>query len=83
MACLPSSEYINEIIQMLIDRKESRESISAWAISIIDDDFVRVTNKTAWEIIQNLGAVDLMVSDDEYFYDLEDFKIWQEELFNG
>lgn len=83
MKHLPSLKIIDEKIQMLINGIESRESISAWAISIIDDDSVKISNKLAWKIIQNLGAADLMAGDNSYLYTVEDFKAWQKELFKN
>ena len=80
MNYLPSSKIINEKIQMLINGEESRESISAWAVSIIDDDSIKISNKLAWKIIQNLGAADLVAGDNSYLYTVEDFKAWQKEL---
>lgn len=80
MNYLPSLKIIDEKIQMLINGTESRESISVWAVSIIDNDSIKISNKTAWKIIQNLGAADLMIGDDSYLYTVEDFKAWQKEL---
>ena len=80
MDYLPSLKIIDEKIQMLINGTESRELISAWAVSIINNDSIKISNKTAWKIIQNLGAADLMIGDDSYLYTIEDFKAWQKEL---
>ena len=51
MNYLPSLKIIDEKIQMLINGTESRESISVWAVSIIDNDSIKISNKTAWKII--------------------------------
>jgi len=66
---------LDEKIQMLINGTESRESISVWAVSIIDNDSIKISNKTAWKIIQNLGSADLMTKDDSYLIVKEPKKI--------
>ncbi len=80
MNSLPSSEIIELKIQSLIDNTCSRTAIAEWAVTIINDDSVKIDNTTIWEIIKNLGAVDLTLDGDNFLYEVEDFQEWQKEL---
>ncbi|MBD1378583.1 hypothetical protein ID864_23540 [Erwinia aphidicola] len=57
-----------------------RMSASEWAINIVDDDHVRITDSTIWKILQCLGSVDLPTTDRDYLYENDDFIAWLSEL---
>ncbi len=76
MKNLPSRQALREIIQQLYSGSIERCQVSEWAFLIIDDDDIRVTDQVAWNIIKNLGAVDLPSSDRDYLYNNEDFVDW-------
>lgn len=60
---------------------ETRDQVAQWAMSIIDNDNINVTDKMVWEILLGLGAADLPSTDRDYLYSLEDFNAWKDELF--
>ena len=60
---------------------KSRQDIAAWAVSIIDDDSMRVTDRLVWDVLKRLGAVDLPAPDREFLYTIADFKEWISDLF--
>lgn len=75
----PRSEIIN-IITKLKSGEAERESIAAWAFTLIDDDEIIVSDQIAWQVIQNLGAVEIPSTDQVYLYNNEDFECWIELL---
>jgi hypothetical protein len=76
----PSRDYLISILERLRSGDEVREEVSAWAMSIIDDDSIRIKDPVVWDILQLLGAVDLPSTDRPYLYDLADFESWILEL---
>jgi hypothetical protein len=68
-------------LQRLCSGQESRQDIAAWAVSIIDDDSMRVTDRLVWDVLKRLGAVDLPAPDREFLYTIADFKEWISDLF--
>lgn len=50
------------------------------AMSIIDDDSLRVTDRLVWDVLKRLGAVSLPAPDREFLYTVTDFKEWLSEL---
>ncbi len=59
---------------------ESREAVAAWAMTIIEDDSVEVTDSVVWKVLKNLGAVDMPGIDRPYLYADEDFSDWERNL---
>jgi len=80
MRSLPSREELLRKLDSLCAGTETRKQIAEWAMSIIDDDDVRVTDKVAWRVLEGLGAADLPAPDRDYLYTTEDFKAWETEL---
>jgi len=78
---MPTREDLIGRLQRLCSGQESREGIAAWAMSIIDDDSLRVTDQLVWDVLKRLGAVDLPAPDREFLYAVTDFKEWLSELF--
>ena len=80
MQSLPSREELIRKLDGLCAGTETREQVAEWAVSIIDDGDVRVTDKVAWRVLEGLGAADLPAPDRGYLYTTEDFKEWKAEL---
>lgn len=80
MRSLPSREELRCKLDGLCAGTETREQVAEWAMSIIDDDDVRVTDKVVWRVLEGLGAVDLPAPDRDFLYTTEDFKAWKTEL---
>ncbi len=64
------------VLTSLIDGTLSREAASEWATKIIDDDSLGEISKECWDVLVNIGAVDLIAPDREYLYETDDFKDW-------
>ncbi len=64
------------VLTSLIDGALSREAASEWATKIIDDDSLGEISKECWDVLVNIGAVDLIAPDREYLYETDDFKDW-------
>jgi len=78
---MPSRKELIEKIADLRSGLVSREAISAWAAAYIDDDSMRITDTVAWEILKNLGAVDLpAIGGDGYLFQAPDFDLWLEKI---
>ena len=57
-----------------------RSDIASWAMAIVDDDSVRVTDPTVMRALKRLGAVDLPALDRDYLYTDADFEDWTADL---
>jgi len=77
---MPTREDLIEKLQCLCSSEESRAEVAAWAVSIIDDDSLRVTDRLVWDVLTRLGAVDLPAPDRDFLYTVVDFREWQFEL---
>jgi hypothetical protein len=78
---MPTRDELIERLQRLCVGQESREHTATWAMSIIDDDSLRVTDQLVWTVLKKLGAVDLPSPDREFLYTVSDFEEWLSELF--
>lgn len=79
-ANFPTKKEVISKIKSLRELRGSRESVAAWAMSIIDDETVQITDRTVWEILKSLGGVDILVNDQLYLYTDEDFVEWEAKL---
>ena len=77
---MPTRHELSLKLASLSSSEESRASIAAWAVSIIEDDSLSITDKLVWEILKRLGAVDLPALDRPFLYDAVDFEAWKTEL---
>lgn len=77
---LPNRDSVISKIRALRELSESNEAVAAWAMSIISDDSVRITDKVVWQALKKLAAADLPASDRPYLYVDEDFAEWEAEL---
>lgn len=57
-----------------------RADVASWAIAIVDDDSVRVTDQAVMRALKRLGAVDLPAPDRDYLYTEADFEDWKADL---
>jgi hypothetical protein len=72
-----------EVISKISDLKNgvaSREQVSAWAVEIIEDETLKVTDLLTWKIVKNLGAADLPSDITGFLYSIQDFDDWESEL---
>lgn len=79
----PTRDDLAAKLRGLCTGQESRIDVAAWAISIINDDSLRVTDRLVWNMLKRLGAVDLPAPDREFLYTVADFEAWLAELTNG
>ena len=77
---IPTRDDLLERLQHLCSGQEARANVAAWAVSIIDDDSLRVSDRLVWKFIKRLGAVDLRAPDREFLYTDTDFKEWLSEF---
>lgn len=77
---LPTRSDVILKIEAMIRAIETREVVAAWAMAIIDDDTVEVTDARVWKVLKNLGGADLVGDDRPYLYANEDFANWKAEL---
>ncbi|HHR8284187.1 TPA: hypothetical protein ACS9WW_004178 [Salmonella enterica subsp. enterica serovar Muenchen] len=76
MNTFPTRHEIASIINKLKTGAMDRTYAAQWAFSVIDADDIRVTDQVAWNVIQSLGAVDLLSSDRDYLYGIDDLNDW-------
>lgn len=70
-------EDMIKVIESLINESISRQEASEWASKIIDDDDHAIPiEKKVWEILEGVGAADLISTDRPYLYNKIDFKEW-------
>jgi hypothetical protein len=77
---LPPRDEIRSKIALLRASPISREEVSGWALSIIDDDKIEIDDHIAWKVIKKLGGADLHGGDRPYLYNDDDFSAWEGEL---
>lgn len=77
---LPKRIEILNILNQLIAGSISRDKVSDWAISLINNDSISKTDNTAWKVLEGLGAADLPATDQEFLYTIDDFLAWKSEL---
>lgn len=82
MRDLPSHEEFIEKLDGLCMGSEIRDQVARWAMSYIEDDNVRPTNKIVWRTLEGLGAADLPAPDRDYLYTYDDFQAWKADLLS-
>lgn len=83
MSSIVRNELLSKL-NKLSNGTETRESVSEWAFSILNDDNVVVTDKVIWRVLEALGAVDTpnLESNYGYLYTSDDFDEWRKLLEN-
>ncbi len=79
---IPSREVLRCKLEEVSSGAVARSDVASWAMAIILDDNVRVTDWVAWKVLKQLGAADLPAPDREYLYQAEDFDAWRAELLS-
>jgi len=77
---MPTRDDLIGRLQRLCSGQENRADVAAWAMSIIDDDSLRVTDQLVWVVLKRLAGVDSPAPDREYLFTDIDFKEWLSEL---
>ncbi len=77
---MPTRDDLIGRLQRLCAAQESRVDVAAWAMSIIDDDSLRVTDQLVWNILKRLAGVDVPAPDREFLFTNTDFEEWLSEL---
>lgn len=77
---LPSRADVLLVIDRLIEGALTRAEVSEWAFQYIANDDLHIDDDVAWEVIQNLGAADLVSSDRPFLYEIADFRGWRDRL---
>lgn len=67
---------INDLSSGVLDRSE----VATWALQLIEDDCLFLSDKLIVLTLKRLGAVDLPAPDRDYLYGRNDFAAWQAEL---
>lgn len=76
----------NTLLRKLDDLKSGsagRADLASWAMAIVEDDGVRVTDQVVMQALKRLGAVDLPAPDRDYLYIEADFEDWKADLLRG
>jgi hypothetical protein len=76
---LPARAEVLSAIGELRAGTRSREEVSAWAFSFIDNNDIEITDPSVWRVLKYLGATDLPEAEG-YLYGDEDFSAWASEL---
>jgi len=77
---LPTKDDVILKIEAMMRASETREAVAAWAMEIMNDDTVDLTDALVWNVLKNLGGADLLGDDRPYLYTNEDFADWKAEL---
>lgn len=80
MTSTPTRNDLRLKLEGLCSGEMTREDVATWAVSIIEDDSVRVTDSAVWDILKRLGAVDLPTQDRDFLYMDIDFDDWAARL---
>ena len=78
---LPSRAEVASMIAALRTGQRSRKDASAWALAIINDKDIKVTNAVVWRVLKSLGGADLS-TEQGYLYGDQDFSEWAKELLS-
>jgi vacuolar-type H+-ATPase subunit B/Vma2 len=70
----PSRTEVSKKLQALIDKSLTREDAAAWAVSLLNDDSIRIRDEAVLDALKFLGGVDLISTDRPYLYMEADFE---------
>lgn len=77
---LPTRDDVIIKIEAMRCATETRSDVAAWAMAIIDDDTVDVTDARVWKVLKSLGGADLVGDDRPFLFTDEDFAAWKSDL---
>jgi hypothetical protein len=80
---MPTRDDLLRKLEGLCAGTETRDEVSEWATAIIDDSSLKINDQVVWQVLKRLGAVDLIASDRDYLYTIEDFEEWRAELLSN
>lgn len=80
LTTIPTRESVILILEGLCSKKMNRAEVASWAVSIIENDSIRINDDVVWDVLKKLGAVDLPAPDRDFLYMDLDFKGWISEL---
>jgi len=72
----PNVKVIVGKLKDILSGKLSREDVADWAMKYIEDDEVRIIDFKAWELLKQVGGIDLPESPEIYLYTEEDIRKW-------
>jgi hypothetical protein len=79
----PMRDALLRKLEDLRSGSAGRAEVASWAIAIVDDDSVRVTDQTVMRSLKRLGAVDLPAPDRDCLYTETDFDEWKADLLGN
>jgi hypothetical protein len=83
MNSLPTREETASVLRRLAAKSLSSEDASSWAVSILQNKDVSVTDWAVWEALKNIGGADLRNPDGTYLYKIDDFSSWLADLLEA
>ncbi len=72
----PSKQEIISKLKKVLSEEISREEVSNWAIRYINNDELEIDDYTTWELLKDIGGIDIMESMNTYLYSDEDINSW-------
>lgn len=72
----PSLQNIIGKLHDILNHRLTREQVADWAMAFIKNDEVDIKDFNAWELLKQVGAIDIMESPNNYLYSVEDIKQW-------
>jgi hypothetical protein len=83
MNTIPTREDIAARLRDLIEGRQTKEEVSAWASTFVcDDDHPRISDRVAWETLKKLLIADAHADLDHYLYGETDFRKWLDDLLD-
>lgn len=80
---LPSRTDIAIRLRHLIEGRQTRTEVSAWATTFVCGDHPPVSDWAAWEALKKLVGADLIADTaGQYLFHDVDFKKWLDDLLN-
>lgn len=72
----PNIQTILEKLNEILVGNLSREDVTDWAMKYVEDDEMQITDLKAWELLKQVGGIDLIESPDNYLYSDDDIRKW-------
>ena len=72
----PLLHVIIEKLREVLNNSLTREEVADWAMRFIEDDEADIKDFHAWELLKQVGAIDMIESPDNYLYSDDDIKKW-------
>lgn len=72
----PTKHDIITKLQNILTGELTREEVSNWAMTYIDNDELQIDDFSAWELLKEIGGIDVIEAPDVYLYGVEDINKW-------